>query len=111
EGIIDGREIVVLLFIKNHEAVVLLHQVVVSPERRNEEEREADSRQNQYRADDKEQQRTKQQTLARLPFRPSEVGAREGAKDVWCVDQDGPARDHRNQWQHPGGIERQQEIT
>ena len=111
ERIVDRRQVVVLLLVQHHEAVVLFDQMVVGPKRGEEKEDETGAGENHHWPNCEEQQRTPKQAAAVLPFGAIEVGAREGAEDMWRINQDGPERHHRNQRQDAVDVKNKQQVT
>jgi hypothetical protein len=111
ECVVDRRQIIVLLLVENHEAVVLFDEVVISPQRGEEEKDQPQTGQNHNWSNRKERQRAPQQTAAIHSLGAIEVGAREGAEDVGCVNQDRPERHHRNQGYHSRNVKDEQRIA
>ena len=73
--VIDSRQIAVLLFVKHHEAVMLLHQVVVGPECSDEEKHETGAGEHQHWSNREKEQRSPEQSRAVLSFGAIEVSA------------------------------------
>jgi len=40
-----------------------------------------------------------------------EIGSRECAEDVWRIDQNGPERNHWNEWHNSGDVKNEQRIA
>src|SRR5215813_8081188 len=111
EDVIDLSQIAILLFVQNHEPVVLFYKVVISPQRSYEEENEPGSGQHSQRSHHKKEQRAPQKPAAVLSLCAIEVCARESSEDVRRVDQYGPGCGHRHQRQHTADIQCQQRIS
>src|SRR6185369_3241900 len=111
ENVVDARQIAILLLVKHHEAVVLFDEVVVSPQRRHEEEDESKASQHQRWSNCEKEQRAPEQPRAIFSFGAIEISAREGAKDVWGIDQYGPGSDHRYERNEPAHVKNQQRVT
>ncbi len=75
ERIIEVREIAVLLFVKHHEAVVLLDEVVIRPQRCHEQKHEPKPGEHQHWSNCEEQQRSPQKTRAIMSLSPIEISA------------------------------------
>src|SRR5215813_11123492 len=87
ESVVDSCQVAILLFIEHHESVVLFDEVIIGPQRRHKEEHESCAGQYQHWPNRKEQQRSPKQTRSIFSFSTIEISAREGAENVWRVNQ------------------------
>ena len=109
--VIDGREIAILLFVENHEAIMLLYEVVVGPKRGNEEEDKASAEKDHEWANYEEKQRPPEQTSPIPALSPIEIGARECAEDVWRINQYCPECNHRNERYYSASVKNEKGVA